>query len=85
MLIGVDKHNSIYGAEWRGGTRREGSSSPEPPWRVGHRFGMRSYSEQQSFPVALRRPALHRGTSLIRNSAPLGPYSRSMHRVLWWP
>jgi len=25
----------------------------------------------------------YRGTSLIRNSAPLGPYSRNMHRNLW--
>ena len=24
------------------------------------------------------------GTSLIRNSALLGPYSRTMHRALWW-
>ena len=27
----------------------------------------------------------YRGTSLIRNSAPLGPYSRTMSRALWWP
>jgi len=26
----------------------------------------------------------YRGTSLIRNSAPLGPYSRTMPRILWW-
>ena len=26
-----------------------------------------------------------RGTSLIRNSEPLGPYSRTMRRALWWP
>ena len=26
----------------------------------------------------------YRGTSLIRNSAPLGPYSRNMPRYLWW-
>ena len=25
----------------------------------------------------------YRGTSLIRNSAPLGPYSRTMPRALW--
>ena len=29
-------------------------------------------------------PASYRGTSLIRNSAPLGPYSRNMPRALWW-
>ena len=26
----------------------------------------------------------YRGTSLIRNSAPVGPYSRTMPRALWW-
>ena len=26
----------------------------------------------------------YRGTSLMRNSAPLGPYSRTMPRALWW-
>jgi len=26
----------------------------------------------------------YRGTSLIRNRHPLGPYSRPMHRALWW-
>jgi len=26
----------------------------------------------------------YRGTSLIRNSAPLGPYIRTMPRALWW-
>ena len=27
---------------------------------------------------------MYRGTSLIRNSAPLGPCSRTMPRALWW-
>ena len=27
---------------------------------------------------------LYRGTSLIRNSGPLGPYSRTLPRALWW-
>ena len=27
----------------------------------------------------------YRNTSLIRNSAPLGPYSRTPHGALWWP
>ena len=30
------------------------------------------------------RAARYRGTSLIRNSALLGPYSRTLHRALWW-
>ena len=29
-------------------------------------------------------PGHYRGTALIRKSAPLGPYSRNMHRALWW-
>ena len=27
---------------------------------------------------------VYRGTSLIRNSAPLGPNSSNMPRVVWW-
>ena len=27
---------------------------------------------------------LYRGTSLITNNAPLGPYSRNMPKALWW-
>ena len=35
-------------------------------------------------PVAGLSVTRVRGTSLIRNSAPLGPYSRPMPRALWW-
>ena len=35
--------------------------------------------------VTLHSHAQYRGTSLIRNIAPLGPYSRTMPRALWWP
>ena len=28
--------------------------------------------------------AVYRGTSLIRNTPLLGPYSRTIPRVLWW-
>ena len=27
---------------------------------------------------------VYRGTSLIRNTPPLGPYSRIITRVIWW-
>ena len=27
---------------------------------------------------------VYRGTSLIRNRAPIVPYSRAMPRALWW-
>jgi len=30
------------------------------------------------------RAKKYKGTSLIRNSAPLGPYSGTMPRALWW-
>ena len=37
-------------------------------------------------PLVRRGPTLlYRGTSLIRNCAPLGPYSRTVPRALWWP
>jgi len=26
----------------------------------------------------------YRGTSLIRNTPPLGPYSKTLPRVIWW-
>ena len=29
--------------------------------------------------------AEYRATSLTRRNAPLGPYSRTKHRSLWWP
>ena len=32
---------------------------------------------------AEKRPRWYRGTSLIRNRRPLGPYSRTMPRALW--
>ena len=37
--------------------------------------------------VRVARPAhlRYRGTSLIRNSTPLGHYSRTIRRALWWP
>ena len=34
--------------------------------------------------AAPRGVADYRGTSLIRNSAPLAPYCRAMPRALWW-
>ena len=36
-------------------------------------------------PLSAARNVMYRGTSLIRNSAPLGPYSSNMPRALWWP
>ena len=41
-------------------------------------FGCRAEVE------GVERLEFYRGTSLIRNSAPLGPYSRTMPRALWW-
>ena len=34
--------------------------------------------------AGMRAPVGYRGTSLIRNSATLGPYSRNTPRALWW-
>ena len=33
---------------------------------------------------AIEPHAQYGGTSLIRHSAPLGPYSRNLPRALWW-
>ena len=35
-------------------------------------------------PRVPRIPFGYRGTSLVRNCTPLGPYSRHMPRALWW-
>jgi len=36
-------------------------------------------------PLFLLNPfQVYRGTALIRNTLPLGPYSRPMPRALWW-
>ena len=41
-------------------------------------LGLRVIKKKKKFSV------LYRGTSLIRNSLPLGPYSRPVPRALWW-
>ena len=33
----------------------------------------------------VKRDGRYRGTSIIREIAPLGPYTRTMPRVPWWP
>ena len=35
--------------------------------------------------MSLAPPLRYRGTSLVRNSAPRGPYSRTVPRALRWP
>ncbi|KAJ1486119.1 hypothetical protein T484DRAFT_2358500 [Baffinella frigidus] len=49
--------------------------NPAPPHRPG--------SERNPAEQPYRAP-LYRGTSLIRNRLPLGPYSRPMPRALRW-
>ena len=34
-------------------------------------------------PISKSPRRAYRGTSLIKTSVPLGPYSRTMHRALW--
>jgi hypothetical protein len=45
---------------------------------ITHKFPFEAQGKQ---PV----PGHYRGTSLIRNGAPIGPYRRTEHRTLWWP
>jgi len=47
------------------------------PWLSGNRLKVS--------PLRSREDGVYRGTSLIRNSAPLGPCSGTMPRALWWP
>ena len=44
-------------------------------WYVAAMFEMKQDSFSQ---------CVYRGTSLIKNSAPLGPYLRAMPKALWW-
>ena len=44
-------------------------------------LGLRVITKQKVFCTG---PLRYRGTSLIRNRAPLGPYSRTIPRVIWW-
>ena len=41
-------------------------------------------TEGQVLVLTSHRADWHRGTSLIRNRPPLAPYSRTLHRSLWW-
>ena len=51
-----------------------------------YRFFIVSREQHLSLSLLRCSPSLEpdRGTSLIRTSAPLGPYSRTMPRALWW-
>ena len=40
---------------------------------------------QDSILNALPAAPTYRVTSLIRNRNPLGPYSRTLFRAIWWP
>ena len=59
-----------------------------PPVFKAHRLlyhstlGLTVIKREKSSPRASH--PLYRGTSLIRNRAPLGPYSSRMPRALWW-
>ena len=46
--------------------------------------GKRQDLSELAAPLHLLITQLYRGTSLVRNSAPLGPYSRNMPRPLRW-
>jgi len=51
-------------------------------------FSYEAFSDERDTPVGGRplmsEEALYRGTSLIRNRLLLGPYSRTMPRVIQW-
>jgi len=46
--------------------------------------GLEGEARRPARVVQQLRPPTYRGTSLIRNTPLLGPYSRTIPRVLWW-
>jgi len=72
-------HGAVCGARARvlRGARGAGKAGGHP---ARPRLGVHRPARQ---PLQ-RRVRQYRGTSLIRNSAPLGPYSRTIPRVIWW-
>ena len=63
-------------------------STPDVGFRIqgaGFRVPGSGFRVQGSGSKLLPSPPLCRDTSLIRNSAPLGPYGRTMPGALWWP
>ena len=50
------------------------------PVQPRHFWGWVSSTDPSTLELGLR----YRGTSFIRNTPLLGPYSRTMPRVLWW-
>ena len=43
------------------------------------------YSNIRSHTARRVVQGLYRGTSLIRKRLPIGPYTRTMPRNIWWP
>ena len=62
------------------------------PTRLSPRFPPQGLGPASAIPVKRTQgsleikdtPSPYRGTSLIKTSAPPGPYSRTMPRALWW-
>ena len=44
----------------------------------------RALVDKLEVPALLKTVGPYRGTSLIRNRLPLGPYTGHMPRALWW-
>jgi len=66
--------------------RERGGSPPMPlrGQRLADALGVAGARRQRLLKSRLRH-FLYRGTSLIRNRPPPGPYCRIMPRALWWP
>jgi len=47
--------------------------------------GCAKEGRERLFRIEINMATLYRGTSLIRNYTPLGPYRRTMSRALWRP
>ena len=53
-------------------------------WFMVEDLGFKVEGSQEPGNASWQVSALYRGTSLIRNGLPLGPYSRTRPRALWW-
>ena len=74
----------IYIEREREGGRKEGREGGRERKHTAFLVDAQTYSLAQSNHVTVHPPHPYRGTSLIRNSARRGPYSRNMPRALSW-
>ena len=69
--------------KWIRASRLSIKNSLPGAWREGREGECVEEEKARVFQIKSKMAAVYRGTSLIRNCADLGPYSRDMSRALW--